>query len=85
MGGGLLMVGGEAFGARRLAGSEVEKILPVDMDIPAQRPGEGMALIMHSCEMPDGNYWGIQCAHQGRRDPLPRRTRLASSATGWKA
>ena len=21
-------------------------------------------LIMHSCEMPDGNYWGLQCAIQ---------------------
>src|SRR4051812_46582388 len=65
MGGGLLMLGGEdSFGAGGWQGSEVEKILPVDMDIPAQRQvGKGaLVLIMHSCEMPDGNYWGIQCA-----------------------
>ena len=51
MGGGLLMLGGdESFGAGGWQGSEVEKILPVDMDIPAQRQvGKGaLVLIMHS-------------------------------------
>ncbi len=38
MGGGLVMIGGDqAFGAGGWQGSAVEKILPVDMDIPAQR------------------------------------------------
>ena len=34
------------------------------MDIPAQRqmPKGALVLVMHSCEMPDGNYWGEQCA-----------------------
>jgi Ca-activated chloride channel family protein len=67
MGGGLVMLGGEdAFGAGGWQGSEIEKILPVDMDIPAQRQvGKGaLVLVMHSCEMPDGNYWGLQCALQ---------------------
>ena len=43
---------------------ETEKVLPVDMEIPAQRQvGKGaLVLIMHSCEMPQGNYWGEQCA-----------------------
>ena len=65
MGGGLVMIGGDqAFGAGGWQGSAVEKILPVDMDIPAQRQvGKGaLVLIMHSCEFPDGNYWGMQCA-----------------------
>ena len=67
MGGGLVMIGGDnAFGAGGWQGSETEKILPVDMDIPAQRQvGKGaLVLIMHSCEMPDGNYWGLECAKQ---------------------
>jgi uncharacterized membrane protein len=67
MGGGLVMIGGdEAFGAGGWQGSAVEKILPVDMDIPAQRQiGKGaLVLVMHSCEFPRGNYWGMQCALQ---------------------
>ncbi len=65
MGGGLVMIGGpDSFGAGGWGGSEVEKILPVNMDVPARREvGKGaLVLLMHSCEMPDGNYWGEQCA-----------------------
>src|SRR5688572_7352053 len=65
MGGGLVMIGGDqAFGAGGWGGSKLEEILPVDMDIPAQRqmPKGALVLVMHSCEMPDGNYWGEQCA-----------------------
>ena len=67
MGGGLIMIGGDnAFGAGGWQGSETEKILPVDMEIPAQRQiGKGaLVLVMHSCEFPNGNYWGLQCALQ---------------------
>jgi len=65
MGGGLVMIGGEdAFGAGGWQGSKLEEVLPVSMDVPAQRqmPKGALVLIMHSCEMPDGNYWGEQCA-----------------------
>ncbi len=65
MGGGLVMIGGpDAFGAGGWQGSDLEQVLPVNMDIPAERQlGKGaLVLIMHSCEMPDGNYWGEQCA-----------------------
>ena len=66
-GGGLLMIGGEdSFGAGGWEGSKLEEVLPVDMDIPAQRQvGKGaLGLVMHACEIPDGsgNYWGMQCA-----------------------
>ena len=64
LGGGLVMVGGpDAFGAGGWQGSKLEEVLPVNMDIPAQRqiPKGALALVLHSCEMPDGNYWGIQC------------------------
>ena len=64
MGGGLLMVGGEqAYGAGGWTGSKTAEILPVDLEVPAQRqlPKGALALIMHSCEMPNGNYWGEQC------------------------
>lgn len=65
MGGGLVMIGGpETFGAGGWQGSKVEKVLPVNMDIPARKEiGKGaLVMIVHACEMPDGNYWGEQCA-----------------------
>jgi hypothetical protein len=38
--------------------------MPVNFDIPAQRqmPKGALVLVVHSCEMPNGNYWGEQCA-----------------------
>lgn len=75
MGGGLVMVGGpDSFGAGGWGGSELEKVLPVNMDIPAQRqlPKGALVLIMHSCEMPDGNYWGEQCAIKAVETLSPR-------------
>jgi uncharacterized membrane protein len=86
MGGGLLMIGGEeTFGAGGWQGSEVEKILPVDMDIPAQRQvGKGaLALIMHSCEMPDGNYWGVQCAIKAV-ETLSEKDEIGILSYGWR-
>lgn len=64
LGGGLVVIGGpDALGAGGWQGTELEKVLPLDMDVPAQRqiPKGALVLIMHSCEMPDGNYFGIQC------------------------
>ena len=75
LGGGLVMIGGpDAFGAGGWSGSDLEKILPVDMDIPAQRqlPKGALVLVMHSCEMPDGNYWGEQCAIKAVETLSPR-------------
>jgi uncharacterized membrane protein len=64
-GGGLIMIGGEdSLGAGGWQGSKIEEIMPVNFDIPAQRqmPKGALVLIVHSCEMPQGNYWGEQCA-----------------------
>ena len=61
LGGGLVMVGGpESFGAGGWIGSPVAKILPVDLDPPQkkQMPKGALVLIMHACEMPQGNHWG---------------------------
>lgn len=67
LGGGLVMIGGEdAFGAGGWQGTRLEAVLPVNMDVPAQRqiPKGALVLVIHSCEMPDGNFWGLQCALQ---------------------
>lgn len=57
---GLVMVGGpDSFGAGGFQGSPVEKALPVDMDIKERKvlPRGALALILHTCEIPDGNAW----------------------------
>ncbi|MGE5609363.1 MAG: VWA domain-containing protein [Bacillota bacterium] len=64
-GGGLIMIGGpDSFGAGGWQGSKIEEVMPVNFDIPAQRqmPKGALVIIIHSCEMKDGNYWGEQCA-----------------------
>jgi uncharacterized membrane protein len=65
LGGGFAMVGGpESFGAGGWIGSPVAEILPLDMDPPQKKnmPKGALVLIMHACEMPQGNYWGKEVA-----------------------
>jgi uncharacterized membrane protein/Mg-chelatase subunit ChlD len=60
MGAGLLMIGGpEAFGAGGWIGTRLEEAMPVDFKIRNTkiRAVGALALIMHACEMPEGNYW----------------------------
>jgi uncharacterized membrane protein len=67
VGGGLIMLGGpESFGAGGWIGSPVADALPVKLEVPEKRkmPRGALALIMHSCEMPQGNYWGKQICLQ---------------------
>ncbi|HLL90995.1 MAG TPA: VWA domain-containing protein [Tepidisphaeraceae bacterium] len=85
MGGGLVMIGGpEAFGAGGWQGSKLEEVLPVDMDIPAQRQvGKGaLVLVMHSCEFPNGNYWGEQCAIKAV-ETLSAKDEIGVITYGW--
>ncbi len=65
VGGGLVMVGGPmSFGAGGWIGSPVAEALPVKMDPPQTRqiPRGALALIMHSTEMAQANYWTEQSA-----------------------
>ena len=65
VGGGLLMTGGPtAFGAGGWIGSKLEQAMPLKCEPPQTRqlPRGALALIMHSCEMPEGNYWGQRMA-----------------------
>ena len=65
LGGGLVMIGGiESFGAGGWIDSEVAEVLPVKLDPPQTRqmPRGALALVMHSTEMPQGNYWGEKVA-----------------------
>lgn len=65
MGGGLIMLGGpESFGAGGWIGSPVEEVMPVSFEIKHKRviPRGALVLIMHSCEIARGNYWGKEMA-----------------------
>ncbi len=65
VGGGLICTGGpDAFGAGGWIGSQLEQAMPLNCEPPQSRqlPRGALALIMHSCEMPEGNYWGKRMA-----------------------
>ncbi|MGD2110482.1 MAG: VWA domain-containing protein [Phycisphaerae bacterium] len=65
MGSGLIMTGGdEGFGAGGWIGGPVEEVMPVSFEIKHKRviPRGALALIMHSCEIPRGNYWAKEMA-----------------------
>jgi uncharacterized membrane protein len=65
LGGGFVMLGGQwSFGAGGWIDTEVARILPIKLDPPSSRqmPRGALAIIMHSCEMPQGNYWGQKVA-----------------------
>lgn len=65
LGGGLVMIGGaDSFGAGGWQGSVVEETMPVKFDVDAVRqiPRGALAIVMHSCEMPEGNKWGVEVA-----------------------
>ncbi len=64
-GGGLIMTGGdESFGAGGWIGSPVEEVSPVSFEVKHKKimPRGALVIIMHSCEIPRGNYWGEQVA-----------------------
>ncbi len=61
LGGGLVMVGGDrAFGAGGWIDSATAETLPLDLNPRQTRQmlAGALAVIVHSCEMPQGNYWG---------------------------
>jgi uncharacterized membrane protein len=65
LGAGLVMIGGEySFGAGGYAGTPIEAALPVDMDVQKKKnmPTGAVAMVMHSCEFPNGNRWAAETA-----------------------
>jgi len=57
---GLIFIGGDkGFGAGGWQKTKIEEALPVDCDIKSLKVDtkSGLVLIMHACEIPDGNLW----------------------------
>lgn len=62
---GFLMVGGKnSFGPGGYNKTDIEEILPVSMDITNKKvlPKGALAIILHTCEFPDGNTWAKRIA-----------------------
>jgi uncharacterized membrane protein len=86
LGGGLIMVGGpQSFGAGGWIGSPLAEVLPVDLDPPQKKqlPKGALVLIMHACEMPQGNYWGKLVASAAVKT-LSRLDLAGILAYGWQ-
>lgn len=87
LGGGLVMLGGPlSFGAGGWIDTEVAKALPVDMDPPQTRqmPRGALAMVIHSCEMPQGNYWSTVIA-KSAIDALSRLDYVGIVTFNWGA
>jgi uncharacterized membrane protein len=62
---GFVMIGGEnAYGPGGYRGTPVEELLPVTMEQPQRRvlPNGALCLVLHTCEIAEGNYWAKQIA-----------------------
>jgi uncharacterized membrane protein len=60
---GFVMIGGErSYGPGGYRGTPIEELLPVTMEQPQRRviPNGALCLILHTCEIADGNYWAKQ-------------------------
>lgn len=65
LGGGLVMVGGDdSFGAGGWMDTPIEEVMPVSFDVPSKKIMQkgALVLVMHACEIPQGNYWGERVA-----------------------
>jgi len=63
---GFLMIGGEnSFGSGGYNDSPIERILPVNMELKNERilPQGAMVIIMHTVEIPEGQYWAERIVH----------------------
>ena len=66
-GAGLFMVGGQnSFGPGGYHRTVIEEALPVSMDITQKKvlPKGALAIILHTCEFPEGNTWGKRITKQ---------------------
>jgi uncharacterized membrane protein/Mg-chelatase subunit ChlD len=67
---GFLMVGGKnSFGPGGYHRTPIEEALPVDMDVQQKKvlPKGALAIVLHTCEFPEGNVWAKRIAKEAIR------------------
>ncbi len=67
---GFLMVGGKnSFGPGGFHRTPIEEALPVDMDVAQKKvlPKGALAIVLHTCEFPEGNVWAKRIAKEAIR------------------
>lgn len=67
---GFLMVGGKnSFGPGGFHRTPIEEALPVDMDVSQKKvlPKGALAIVLHTCEFPEGNVWAKRIAKEAIR------------------
>jgi uncharacterized membrane protein len=65
MGCGIVMIGGDrSFGAGGWANTPLEAAMPVDFQIKNDKISAvgALAMLMHACELPEGNHWEVKIA-----------------------
>ncbi len=65
LGAGLVMIGGEnSYGPGAYRGTPIEEALPVEMEVKKSKvmPVGAVAMVLHTCEFPDGNRWARETA-----------------------
>ncbi|HEX6987424.1 MAG TPA: glutamine amidotransferase, partial [Planctomycetaceae bacterium] len=70
LGVGFVMVGGEqSFGPGGYHRTVIEEALPVTMDVTKRKvlPKAALAVILHTCEFPEGNTWGKRITKEAIR------------------
>lgn len=70
MGCGIVMIGGErSFGAGGWSNSLLEAAMPVDFQIKNDKISAvgALAMLMHACELPEGNHWEVKIAEEALR------------------
>ena len=83
---GFLMIGGEnSFGSGGYNDSPIERILPVDMELKNERilPQGAMVIIMHTVEIPEGQYWAERIVHAAL-DVLSPRDQMGVLQYSWQ-
>lgn len=82
---GFMMVGGEnSFGPGGYHKTAIEEVLPVSMDITQKKilPKGALAIILHTCEFPQGNTWAKRITKQAIR-VLNRQDEAGVLAYDW--
>jgi uncharacterized membrane protein/Mg-chelatase subunit ChlD len=86
LGGGLVMVGGDqSFGAGGWLDTPIEDVMPVSFDVKSKKqiPKGALVLVMHGCEIPQGNYWSERVAIAAVKS-LSSRDLIGVMSYNWK-